>query len=309
MKLILGFLAAIFTLTNSYAFERVSSFGPNPGNLSMLKYVPKNVKRNAPMVVVLHGCMQDATFFGENTGWKNVADKSGFILLLPEQTRSNNGMKCFTWFQEGDVVRSRGEVASVASMIEHMVKNHSIDEDKIFATGLSAGATMAAALMASYPEVIKGGALVSGVSYGCAALDSQQSFMCMFMGASNNGDELARFVRRASENYKGDYPSVTLIHGTRDNLVSPKNVASSLSQWTSVHETDDQADSTRKVGKDLTLEEYKAGSRIVTSKIVIPNGPHGWPVDQASGCGRSGNYIVDTGFCAADFLAQSWKIK
>lgn len=309
MKLAFTLFAALLALTNVQAFERISQFGPNPGNLNMIKYVPKSVKRNAPMVVVLHGCMQDATFFGENTGWKEVADQGGFILLLPEQSRSNNGMKCFTWFQEGDVVRSRGEVASVKSMIEYMEKNHSIDENKIYATGLSAGATMAAALMASYPEVIKGGALVSGVSYGCAALDGQQSFMCMFMGGSKNGDQLASFVRRASENYKGDYPHVTLIHGTRDNLVSPKNVESSLHQWTSVHETDNQPDSTRQIGKGLTLEEYKSGSRVVTSKVVIPNGPHGWPVDQASGCGRSGNYIVDTGFCAADFLAQSWNIK
>ncbi len=312
MKKLLLLLTILTTSFSGQAlaqsFERVSQFGPNPGNLAMIKYVPQNVKRNAPMVVVLHGCMQDATFFGENTGWKDIADRGRFILLMPQQTRTNNGMKCFTWFSEGDVVRSRGEVASVSNMIDHMLKNHSIDEDRIFATGLSAGATMAAALMASYPEKIKAGALVSGVSYGCAALDGQQSFMCMFMGGSRSSDDLANMVRRASDDYKGDYPNVTLIHGTRDNLVNPKNVQASLNQWTSVHGTDTQADSSRQVGKNLTLEEFKAGSEVVTSQVIIPNGPHGWPVDSAAGCGRSGNYIVDTGFCAAKFLAEDWNI-
>jgi poly(hydroxyalkanoate) depolymerase family esterase len=294
--------------TFAKGFERDSQFGPNPGNLAMIKYVPSNVQKNAPMVVVLHGCMQDATFFGENTGWKEIADRGRFILLLPEQTRANNGMGCFTWFEEGDIVRSRGEVASVANMIEHMVNTYSIDEDNIYATGLSAGATMAAALMASYPDKIKGGALVSGVNYGCAALDGQLSFMCMFMGAQKSGEALADYVRKASEDYSGDYPKVTLIHGTRDNLVNAKNVDASLLQWTSVHGTDTTPNSTRQVGKNLTLEEFRAGNEVVTSKVIIPNGPHGWPVDSSSGCGRSGNYIVDTGFCAAKFLAEEWGI-
>src|SRR3954452_22108957 len=34
----------------------VASFGSNPGNLKMWKYVPAGMPANAPLVVAMHGC-------------------------------------------------------------------------------------------------------------------------------------------------------------------------------------------------------------------------------------------------------------
>ena len=38
----------------------VSAFGSNPGDLRMLIYVPPQLPDSAPLVVVLHGCLQTA---------------------------------------------------------------------------------------------------------------------------------------------------------------------------------------------------------------------------------------------------------
>src|SRR5438045_3372397 len=64
-------------------------FGTNPGELRALTYLPKGLPDNAPLVVVLHGCTQNASVYDEGSGWSRLADEQGFALLFPEQRRSN----------------------------------------------------------------------------------------------------------------------------------------------------------------------------------------------------------------------------
>ena len=65
------------------SLTQVSSFGSNPGALSMYKYVPDNVPSNAPLVVAMHGCTQTASDYYNGAGWQKYADMWGFILVYP----------------------------------------------------------------------------------------------------------------------------------------------------------------------------------------------------------------------------------
>ena len=60
----------------------VTGFGSNPGNLSMYSYRPDGLPAGRPLVVLLHGCTQDATGYFTNSGWRKFADQWGFQLLL-----------------------------------------------------------------------------------------------------------------------------------------------------------------------------------------------------------------------------------
>jgi len=44
----------------------VTAFGGNPGNLKMYMYAPADIADNAPLVVVLHGCTQNASEYSED---------------------------------------------------------------------------------------------------------------------------------------------------------------------------------------------------------------------------------------------------
>ena len=68
------------------------------GNLRMLAYVPADLPRRAPLVVVLHGCTQTAAAYDHGTGWSALADRHGFALLYPEQKRVNHPYCCFDWY-------------------------------------------------------------------------------------------------------------------------------------------------------------------------------------------------------------------
>src|SRR5947209_4827795 len=66
----------------------VVGFGSNPGALRMFKYVP--AQPEPALVVVLHGCTQTAASYDLGAGWSTLADRYGFVLLLPQQQAANN---------------------------------------------------------------------------------------------------------------------------------------------------------------------------------------------------------------------------
>ena len=92
----------------------------------------------------------------------------GFALLFPEQQRSNDPNLCFNWFMPGDSRRDLGEPLSIRQMIDTLARSQRSDPRRIFVTGLSAGGAMAAIMLATYPELFAGGAIIAGLPYGCA---------------------------------------------------------------------------------------------------------------------------------------------
>ena len=142
----------------------VSDFGPYPGGLRMFVYAPpKRLPAGAPLIVVLHGCGQNAAAFARNSGWIALAQRIGAALLLPEQTSKNNRGRCFNWFQPSDVRRGSGEAASIW---QGAIRRYKSDQRRVFIVGLSAGAAMAAAMLAVYPATFAAGAVVAGMPVG-----------------------------------------------------------------------------------------------------------------------------------------------
>ena len=113
----------------------LTGFGSNPGALRMFSYVPKKLGASPALVVVLHGCTQSAASYDLGAGWSTLAERYGFILLLPEQTQANNPKTCFNWFLPGDTARGRGEALSIRQMIEKTIGAHGVDRGKVFITG------------------------------------------------------------------------------------------------------------------------------------------------------------------------------
>ena len=147
----------------------------------MFKYIPDALPASAPLVVVMHGCTQNARAYAEESGWMALADQLQMALVLPEQVKTNNQNLCFNWFEPGDITRDQGEAQSIKAMIDSVKADHSIDQSRIFVTGLSAGGAMTSVMLATYPDVFAGGAIVAGLPYGCAR-NLSDALQCM-----NNG--------------------------------------------------------------------------------------------------------------------------
>jgi poly(hydroxyalkanoate) depolymerase family esterase len=272
--------------------------GFNPGNLRQFRYVPDGLK-NAPLVVILHGCTQTATGYDHGAGWSELAAEQGFAVLAPEQKGVNNPGTCFNWFNPTDVTRGEGEVASIAAMIEDMVKEHHLDPKRVFITGLSAGGAMTAAMLACYPELFAGGAIIAGLPYGAAA-NVMDALDVMRSGAFKTPHEWGHLARAASH-HRGHWPRVSIWHGDRDQTVNVANAQASLAQW---------ADLDGLKLADARQETVEGGAVRLSWNdqleiYTVPGLGHGTPIDAAV-LGTPGPYILEAGISSTTRVARFW---
>ena len=213
----------------------ITGFGDNPGRLGMLGHVPPRVA-GSPLVVLLHGCGQDAARFAEESGWIGLADRLGFPLILPEQVEANNRGRCFQWFQPSDTARDLGEAGSIAAMTRFAIRQFGSDPKKVFVVGLSAGGAMAAALLAAYPDLFTAGASVAGLPVGTAR-SALQAMRRMASAEPEGGQETWAAQVRASApaEFAGPWPRLSIWHGQADKTVAPANGDRLAAQWRALH--------------------------------------------------------------------------
>ena len=286
--------------------DRLTDFAEpfdNPGNLRARTYVPDDLAPGAALVVVLHGCTQTAAGYDHGSGWSDVAERHGFALLFPEQVRANNPNLCFNWFLEGDTTRGEGEVSSICAMIETIVARHRLDPARVFVTGLSAGGAMTAAMLATYPEVFAGGAIIAGLPYGTATSVPQAMERMRGQGLPD-ARTLATAVRNASP-HRGSWPPVSVWHGSADGTVLPSAGEAVVAQWLAVHELA-RADAQEDVVDGHTHRVWRdRQGRISVESHVIAGMGHGTPLD-TDGCGVGGAFMLDVGVSSTLRIAQSW---
>jgi poly(hydroxyalkanoate) depolymerase family esterase len=284
-------------------------FGSNPGNLRMFGYRPATLADNPALVVVLHGCTQTASGYDLGAGWSTLADRYGFVLLLPEQQRFNNPNGCFNWFQPEHSHRNQGEPLSIRQMIEKSVVDHGIDRRRIFVTGLSAGGAMTSVMLACYPEVFAAGAIVAGLPYGAAA-NVQQAFESMFQSPSRSPREWGDLVRKASS-HRGPWPRISVWHGNADKTVIPSNALEILKQWTEVHGLPlSPSVNTQTDGFPRAVWINEAGDELIEA-YSITNMEHGTPLavgEVEGGCGAPGPFLLPVGISSSYHIAKFFGI-
>jgi len=300
-------LAAVLAVPSDPAraasLDPVTGFGSNPGNLAMYAYRPDGLAPNAPLVVALHGCTQTATDYFDNAGWRRYADLWGFALVLAEQRTANNANRCFNWFEPGDTARGSGEALSIRQMVAHAVAAYGLDAARVFVTGLSAGGAMTAVMLAAYPDVFAGGAVMAGLPYRCAT-SVPTAFQCMNPGVDRTPAQWGDLVRAAFA-YTGIRPRVEIWHGTADTTVVPANATELRDQWTDALGVSQTPTSTGTLPGGTSLSVYGGGAVRV---YQVSGMPHATPVDPGTAidrCGTAGTYYRDT-ICAAYYTGRNW---
>ena len=275
----------------------------------MLRYLPKKVREAPPLVVVLHGCTQKAADYANGAGWIELADLFGFCLLLPEQRRAKNPEPVFQLVRSSRHHTRLGGSQSIRQMIDRTVADWNIDRDQVFVTGLSAGGAMASAMLATYPEIFAGGAIIAGLPYGSAS-DIPAAFQVMADSRTLPADEWASIVRSASH-HQGRWPKISVWQGTADHTVNPRNADEIVKQWTALHKTGAKPDQIEKhPGYVRRIWNNIEGEPAVEEYVVSAMG-HGTPLATGSGEGHFGAaapFLLETGLSSSHRIAQFWDL-
>lgn len=280
----------------------VPRFGANPGGLTMKVYLPPHPPRpGAPLLVVLHGCGQEAARFAAASDWMTLADRLGAALLLPEQAARNNQGRCFNWFEHNDIARDTGEAASIRQMVGAAIDRLGCDRKRVFVAGLSAGGAMAAAVLAAYPEAFAAGAVVAGLPVGGAS-DVRSALACMAgAGEELDGPGWADRARAlAPPGYAGSWPRLAIWQGLADPVVNPANAGKLQAQWATLHGRAGPPSRDTSPAPGVRRRSWLDEVEVWT----IEGMAHGFPVAHAS----QEPFVLDAGIDATLEIARFWRL-
>ena len=274
-----------------------SSFTGADGTRGFKVFVPAGFEGEAlPLVVMLHGCSQDPDDFAAGTRMNALAQEVGFVVLYPEQGPRSNAHKCWNWFSPRDQGRGAGEPALLAGMTRHILQTHSIDHDRVFVAGLSAGGAMAAILAREYADVFAAAGVHSGVAPG-AAHDVQSAFAVMSAGPGGASDLASALMATLLPSAAPppapaatSRPGAPLIvfHGDADRTVVAANgdtvVAAALGDQPAVATSEDGRAGARSFRRTVWRRDGAAGDApSVVEHWVVHGGGHAWAGGSAAG--------------------------
>ena len=264
------------------------SFTAPAGSRDYLLYVPPGAAGSTPrpLVVMLHGCTQTPADFAAGTAMNALADRDGFVVLYPAQSKAANQSACWNWFNPRDQRAGGGEPSIIAGMVRDVISRHNIDTGRVSVAGLSAGGAMAAILADAYPDLFTAVAVHSGLPSG-AAHDLPSALNAMKRGSSPAPGG-ATPVQAPAPRAPGKPVRTIVFHGRQDKTVHPSNgrqvVGAALAAWPADTLVVKREDGRSSGGRSFTRTVHAdAAGKPIVEQWEVQGAGHAWSGGNASG--------------------------
>lgn len=234
--------------------------------------------KHRSIIVMLHGCDQNASVFAQGSQMNVYAQKYGFIVLYPQQSKKSNFAQCWQWY-DLDPDNGMAEANTIMELITQTVKKHQVNPKNIFVAGMSAGAGMANAIAFSFPEKIAAVALHSGPVFGQA--NNVRSGLKVMGGISyDNDEELISHLKTFAKPKSHDIPTL-IIHGAKDRMVNISNATALSKQALYLNDLplDTEAIVTRHdtdTPNAYTQKLYSCAETPIVKVLEVDNMAHEW---------------------------------
>jgi poly(hydroxyalkanoate) depolymerase family esterase len=212
-----GYPRSLAPLPDGARFEE-RTFGNGRASLGYKLYIPSGHKALSPvpLVVMLHGCTQSPDDFAAGTRMNALAEEQTFLVAYPGQSQAANASKCWNWFRAEDQQRGRGEPELIAGITRQVMNDFSVEPNRVYVAGLSAGGAAAAIMGATYPDLYAAVGVHSGLACG-AASDLPSAFAAM-----QQGGPVAAAGFPGAQRLRCTVPTI-VFHGDSDTTVHRVN--------------------------------------------------------------------------------------
>ena len=151
-----------------HAPRPLAKFGSNPGALDALRPCPDDLAPGAALVVVLHGCTQNAAGYDRGSGWSSLPTATASPCSIPSRPARTITTSASTGISPADARRGQARRCRSARWSRAWSSRTTSTRARIFVTGLSAGGAMTSVMLATYPDVFAGGAMIAGLPFATA---------------------------------------------------------------------------------------------------------------------------------------------
>lgn len=240
------------------------------GGLRYSLYKPQKVRQSErlPLLVILHGCGQNAQTLAASTRMNLLAERERFLVFYPEQSHIANMQGCWNWHQTR-TGKAQSEADAIAAAIDQICQSQAVDTARIALAGLSAGAGMAALLATRCPERFRAIAMHSGIAPGVA---HSNATALSAMRSSRAGTPLSPMAENVH------LPALLVIQGSADPIVAPKNAVEAARLWAALEGAKPGPSRTVQRGKryPATVTDYRNRGRLVVTLCEISGLAHAW---------------------------------
>ncbi len=263
------------------------AFGPAGARRYQLLRPPNvGFAERLPLVVMLHGCGQDANAFALSTHMNRLAVRERFMVLYPEQDRLANLQGCWNWY-DTDGRRAFAEAATINAAIDQVCALYRADPARVALAGMSAGASMAALMAVHTPGRFQAVAMHSGVPPGAA-----HSALTALRAMHGRAGSAATATANASADANALWPPLLVIHGTADRVVAPSNGEAAAQLWADAAGAERTPSRTVQRGqrRAMVVTDFKCRGRTQVTLCSVEGLGHAWsggaagqPFSDASG--------------------------
>jgi polyhydroxybutyrate depolymerase len=236
-----------------------------------ISYVPRDLPKGAPLVLVMHGSGQSAEDIRLETGYgfERLADQHGFAIAYPNS-------HSFDWNDCGKVgdYQVNGsdidDVGFLNTLTDKLINDLGTDKTRVFATGVSAGGFMSLRLALESPARFRAVAAVS------ASVQVPQNFRCKPAGTGGTSVMIMNGTKDPLVPFNGGEVNLLGLFYKCGDVLNARASAQYFADLNKITATP-KAQTTAISGVDVERTSWKQDARTEVELVAIHGGGHGLP--------------------------------